>query len=57
MEAHYSRAKLLEHGAESPDMPMATAATVQRLTANTHPSYRLTHYRTTLGTIANLQNQ
>lgn len=32
MEALYNRAKLLEHGAQSPDIPMASAATIQHLT-------------------------
>lgn len=29
MEALYNRAKLLEHGAQSPDIPVAAAATTQ----------------------------
>lgn len=41
MEALYNRAKLLEHGAQSPDIPMASAASAQHLTEkrkkkNTH---------------------
>lgn len=31
MEALYNRAKLLEHRAQSPDIPMASAATIQHL--------------------------
>lgn len=31
MEALYNRAKLLEHGAQSPDIPMASATAVQHL--------------------------
>lgn len=32
MEALYNRAKLLEHGAQSPDIPMASVAAIHHLT-------------------------
>ena len=36
MEALYNRAKLPEHGAQSPDIPMTSVATIQHLTEK-HP--------------------
>lgn len=42
MEALYNRAKLLQHGAQSPDTPRSMGPTIQHLSQQAHAANRLT---------------